>query len=44
MTTGAEFLMLRCGQIRRYSEYALSSTQSIYSTLIAIVFRDHNAP
>ena len=39
---GAGVLMLRCGHISRYSEYALSSTLSICSTLIAIVLSDDN--
>ena len=42
MTPGAGVLMLGCGHISHYSEYALSSTLSIYSTLIAIVLRDYN--
>ena len=37
-------LMLGCGHISQYSEYALSSTLSIYSTLVAILLRDCNAP
>ena len=36
MTTGAEVLMLGRDHIGHYSEYVLSSTLSIYSTLIAI--------
>ena len=35
--------MLGHGHICHYSEYALSSTLSIYSTLIAIVLRDYDA-
>ena len=35
--------MLGCGHISHFSEYVLSSTLSIYSTLIAIVFRDYDA-
>ena len=35
--------MLGCGHISQYSEYVLSSTRSIYSTLIAIVLRDYDA-
>ena len=31
------------GHITHYSEYVLSSTLSIYSTLIAIVLRDYDA-
>ena len=37
MTLGARFLMLGRGHISHYSEYVVSSTLSIYSTLIAIV-------
>ena len=40
MTPWAWVLILRHGHIWHYSEYALSSTLSIYSTLIAIVLRD----
>ena len=43
MTPGAWVLMLGCGHISHYSEYVLSSTLSIYSTLIAIVLRDFDA-
>ena len=32
-----------CGHISYISEYALSSTLSIYNTLIAIVLRDSSA-
>ena len=42
MALGAGVLMLRCGHISHYIEYALSSTISIYNTLIAIVLRDYN--
>ena len=35
--------MLGRGHISHFSEYVLSSTLSIYSTLIAIVFRDCDA-
>ena len=35
--------MLRRGRISHFSEYVLSSTQSIYSTLIAIVLTDYDA-
>ena len=42
MTPRAGVLMLGHGYICHYSEYALSSTLSIYSTLIAIVFRDYD--
>ena len=37
MTPGAGILMLGHGHIKSYSEYVLSFTLSIYSTLIAIV-------
>ena len=40
MTHGARVRILRHGHISHYSEYALTSTVSIYSTLIAIVLRD----
>ena len=43
MTPGAEVLMLGHGHISHYSEYILSFTLSIYSTLIAIVLRGHDA-
>ena len=45
MTPGAGVLMLGCGHISHYSEIVLSSTLYIhvYSTLIAIVFRDYDA-
>ena len=43
MTPGAGVLMVRCGCISHYSEYVLSSTLSIYSTLIAILLRAYNA-
>ena len=36
MTPGAGVLMLGCGHISHYSEYVVSSTLSIYITLIAI--------
>ena len=39
MAPGAAVLVLGCGHMS-YSEYVLSSTPSIYSTLIAIVLRD----
>ena len=35
--------MLECDHISQFSEYALSSNPSIYSTLIAIVLRDYDA-
>ena len=35
--------MLGRDRISHYSEYVVSSTLSIYSTLIAIVLRDHDA-
>ena len=37
ITTGAEVLMLGRDHIGHYSEYVLSSTLSIYSTLIGAV-------
>ena len=40
-TPMAEVLMLGRGHMSHYSEYVLSSTLSIYSTLIAIVLRDY---
>ena len=43
MTPGAGVLMLGRGHISHYSEYVLSSTLSIYSTLIAVVLRDYDA-
>ena len=44
MTPGAGVLMLGHGHISHiYSEYVLSSTLSIYSTLIAIMLRDYDA-
>ena len=42
-TPMAEVLMLERGHISHFSEYILSSTLSIYSTLIAIVLRDYDA-
>ena len=36
-------LMLGRGYISHYSEYGLSSTLSVYGTLIAIVLRDHTS-
>ena len=39
----AEVLMLGRGHISHFSEYVLSSTLSIYSTLIAIVLSDYDA-
>ena len=42
-TPMAEVLMLGRGHISHFSEYVLSSTLSIYSTLIAIVLRDYYA-
>ena len=42
-TPMAEVLMLGHGYISHFSEYVLSSTLSIYSTLIAIVLRDYDA-
>ena len=43
MTPGAGVHMLRCDHISHYSEYALSSTLSIYCKLIAFVIRDYDA-
>ena len=45
MTPRSGFLMLGRGHISHYSEYVLSFTLSIYSTLIAfaIVLRDYDA-
>ena len=43
ITIGAGGLMLGRGYISQYSEYALSSTLSIYITLIAILLREYNA-
>ena len=43
MTPRAGVLMLGCGHISHFSEYVLSSTLSIYNTLIAIVLRDYDA-
>ena len=37
MTPGAAVLMLGRGHISHYSEYEVSSTLSIYSTLVAIM-------
>ena len=43
MNPGEGVLLLGRGHISHYSEYALSFTLSIYSSLIAIVFKDCNA-
>ena len=43
MTPRAGVLMLGYGHISHYSEYVISSTLSIYSTLIAFVLRDYDA-
>ena len=43
MTLGAGVLVLGRGLISHYSEYVLSFSLSIYSTLIAIVLRDYDA-
>ena len=43
MTHRAGVLMLARSHISHYSEYVLSSTLSIYSTLIAFVLRDNDA-
>ena len=39
----AEVLMLGRDHIRHFSEYVLSFTLSIYSTLIVFVLRDYDA-
>ena len=43
ITIGAGGFVIGCGYISHYSEYVLSSTLSIYITLIAIVLREYNA-
>ena len=43
MTQGAGVLMLGHGHISHYTEYVVSSTLSIYSTLIPIVLKDYDA-
>ena len=43
MTPGAGVPVLGRDHISHYSEYVLSCTLSIYSTLIAIVLRDYDA-
>ena len=43
MTPGVGVLMLGHGHIVNYTEYVLSSTLSIYFTLIAIVLKDYDA-
>ena len=43
MTPGARVFMLGRGEISHYSEYALSSSLSTYSTLIGIVLRYYDA-
>ena len=42
-TPMAEVLMLGPGHISHFSEYVLSSSLSIYFTLIAIVLKDNDA-
>ena len=42
-TPMAEVLMLGCGHISHFGEYVLSSTLSIYRTLITIVCIDYDA-
>ena len=42
ITLGAGDLMLGRGHISYYSEYVVSSTLSIYSTLVAIVLRNYD--
>ena len=41
-TPGEGVLLLGRGCVSHYSEYALSSTLSIYSSLIAIILKDYN--
>ena len=43
ITLGAGDLMLGRGHISNYGEYVVSSTLSIYSTLVAIVLRNYDA-
>ena len=43
MTPGVGVLMVGHGHIRHHSEYILTSTLSIYFTLIAIVLKDYDA-
>ena len=45
MTPGTGVMMLGCGHISHseYSEYVVSFTLSIYSTLVAIVLRNYDA-
>ena len=43
MTPGAGVLMIGRGNISHFCEYVVSSTLSIYITLIAIVLRDCDA-
>ena len=43
ITIGSGGLMLGLGNISHYSEYALSSTLSIYNTLIVFVLREYKA-
>ena len=42
MTPGAVVLMSGHGHISHYSEYVVSSTLSIFSTLIAFLLRDYD--
>ena len=42
-TPGAGVLMFGRGHISLYTEYVVSSTLSIYFTLIALVLRDYEA-
>ena len=44
MTPGAGVLILGHCHISHYSEYTLTSTFSIYNTLIAFVLKDFDAP
>ena len=43
LTPGAGVFVQGCGHISHYSEYVVSFTLSIYSTLVAIVLRDYDA-
>ena len=42
MESVAGVLMVRCDHISHCNDYRLSSTHSIYSTLIATVLREYN--
>ena len=43
MTPGVGVLMLGCGYMGHYSEYALSSDLSVCITMIAVVLREYDA-